>query len=508
MKNRVKSVVFNTVAAFGNEIVSVIAGFILPRFILSAYGSDVNGLVASIAQFLGFISFCEAGIGAVIKANLYKPLANNDTKQLSCIIVSSERFFRTIAYILTAYAIVLMVIFPFFISGFSWLYIVSLISITLVGFFSQYYFGVTNQLLLYADHRAYIPLSFTIIMTVLNTIISVVIIESGGSIHFVKSMTAVLFVTKPILLYLYVRKKYDIDRHVVCEGEPIKQKWNGFAQHLATIGQDNVSIMILTIFSTLSNVSIFAIYILVVNGIKQLIFSVNTSMSPIIGELLAKNEQKQLSGFFDMFEWVMHTVSVLLFTITGLLIVPFVMIYTRGITDANYNVPIFAYLLTIAICIRCLQICYNIVIQAAGHFRETQRASCIELLINIGISIFFVHRIGIIGVALGMLVSLIYRICYFAYYLQKNILFRPVSAFIKHCIVDVCIAFITIASCYLLIGDPNNYLSWTFRAIVVAGIATVIVIIVNYFLYKQQTMVVLTFVKKVFEKYYRNEKQR
>ena len=40
-----------------------------------AYGSDVNGLVSSITQFLGYIALVEGGVGGVIRAALYKPLA-------------------------------------------------------------------------------------------------------------------------------------------------------------------------------------------------------------------------------------------------------------------------------------------------------------------------------------------------------------------------------------------------------------------------------------------------
>jgi hypothetical protein len=47
----------NTITSLVNQIVSVMCGFILPRMILGTYGSNVNGLVNSITQFLGVITF-------------------------------------------------------------------------------------------------------------------------------------------------------------------------------------------------------------------------------------------------------------------------------------------------------------------------------------------------------------------------------------------------------------------------------------------------------------------
>ena len=65
----------NTIASLIAQITAIVCGFILPRFFLEYYGSDVNGLINSITQFLGIISFLELGVGAVVQSSLYKPLA-------------------------------------------------------------------------------------------------------------------------------------------------------------------------------------------------------------------------------------------------------------------------------------------------------------------------------------------------------------------------------------------------------------------------------------------------
>ena len=68
----------NTISSFVFQITTIICGFILPRLILQQYGSEVNGLINSLNQFLGVISFLELGVGAVIQSALYKPLAQNN----------------------------------------------------------------------------------------------------------------------------------------------------------------------------------------------------------------------------------------------------------------------------------------------------------------------------------------------------------------------------------------------------------------------------------------------
>ena len=56
---REKRLFYNTISSLVFQVTTIICGFILPRLILNAFGSEVNGLVNSITQFLGVISFLE-----------------------------------------------------------------------------------------------------------------------------------------------------------------------------------------------------------------------------------------------------------------------------------------------------------------------------------------------------------------------------------------------------------------------------------------------------------------
>lgn len=84
----------NTISSLIFQVITIVSGFILPRLILKQYGSSVNGLVNSIAQFLSIISFLELGVGAVVQSTLYKPLAENDNVQVSKILASAEKFLK------------------------------------------------------------------------------------------------------------------------------------------------------------------------------------------------------------------------------------------------------------------------------------------------------------------------------------------------------------------------------------------------------------------------------
>lgn len=83
----------------------------------------------------------------------------------------------------------------------------------------------------------------------------------------------------PFLVYLYVRSHYKIDKHIKYTKEPIAQKWNGIAQHVAAVILDGTDTIVLTLFATLSDVSIYSVYYLVVKGVKQLFLSMTNGMA-------------------------------------------------------------------------------------------------------------------------------------------------------------------------------------------------------------------------------------
>ena len=117
----------NSVANIISQVFNVLSGIIIPRIILSYFGSEVNGLTTSLYQFLNYISLLEGGVGGVVVAALYKPLSEHDSDKVSSIIKTSNKFYHKISFIFIIYSLVLALTYPLiFESSFSYGYIFSL----------------------------------------------------------------------------------------------------------------------------------------------------------------------------------------------------------------------------------------------------------------------------------------------------------------------------------------------------------------------------------------------
>ena len=489
--NRRKKLLLNTSTGLLKQVISVVCGIILPRYMLLYYGSAVNGMVASIANFLSFISLLEMGVGSVIQSNLYKPLASGDSVQISKILISSKRFFRNIAYLFLIYLVILMVVYPQMVNGeFGFLFSDTLILIISASIFSQYFFGITYQLLLNADQRSYVQTTLQIVTIVLNTFVSIALIKMGFNIHVVKLATAIIYFLRPVGQYFYVSKHYQIDEKIKTDVNEnvIKQKWNGFFQHLATVVTSHIDMAVLTCFSTLKQISVYSVYSTIVMGVSQVILTIGGGVESLYGNLLANNENHKLLNFFISVEWAFHTFVILVYSITIIMILPFVRIYTNNVNDINYIVPLFSVLFIIAIASQNLRVPYYRLIKAAGHYKQTQIGAIIAMILNCVLTVALVFSFGIVGAAIGTLIAMLFHTCYFSFYLSCNIINRPIKYYIKYCITDAIVLSIAIIVSRHSEIIVRNYVEWAFTAIKYSICICAVEILINTLFYRKEAI--------------------
>ncbi|HFI0385175.1 lipopolysaccharide biosynthesis protein [Streptococcus suis] len=414
-----KQLSLNILISILNQLVIIVCGFILPRVLLESFGSTVNGLVTSIRQFLNFITFLEMGIGVVISSSLYEPLFKQDTEKVSAIIVSSKRFFNKLVLYFTFFLVVLVFTYPLFVVEFNFVYVSILMVILSLNLYSQYYFGIVNQLLLTADQKNYIPQGLSMVTVILNTLATAVIVNYSKNVHIVFLSTSFIYLARPLAMDIYVRKCYNIDYNIRYTEEPIKQKFNGFYHHLSSIVLGNTDIIVLTLLSSLKNISIYSVYALIFSGIRGIIYALVTSLTPYFGRVVSKESTQGVLKKFRYLEWGLNTLITLIFSVVAASIIPFITLYTQNITDADYILYGFALFMCLSQYMFCMRYSYNIYVQSVGHYKETQMSAIIEAILNIASTFIFTALFGMVGLAIGTLIAMLYRLLYLLNYSKK-----------------------------------------------------------------------------------------
>ncbi len=478
--NRKMRLKLNTISGLLYQAVAIICGFILPRLILKTYGSETNGLVNSIQSILNVITLMELGVGAVVQTSLYKPLAEDDMNRVSQIVGAAKKFFRIVGISFGIFVFAICFIYPFFVKEQFEIYTTVLLILSIsITLFAQYFFGIVNSLLIKADQKAYIYDFIQITVMIINTLVCALLMISGVSIVVVKFVSALIFLIRPFVIFLYVLKVYKIYK-VRLTGDELPQKWNGIVQHVSSYILDSTDIIILTLFSTLSDVSIYSTYYLICHSLRLLVISLTNGLQSYYGNLIALGEKDLLKKDFNKYSFLINYFSLIIFATSCILIVPFIMVYTNGITDTDYNQFAFGILLIIGQFFCCTRRIFNLLVTAAGRFKQTQTSAIIEVLINVVLSVVLVINYGLIGVAIGTAVAMLYRTIYFAYYCSKHLVRRNMLYFIKDMLINIVVFSGAIIVGFLVNKNivVENYWQWIVLACITTCCMFIIIFII------------------------------
>lgn len=484
---RKKKAFFNMSSSLIYQIVAIICGLITPRLILSSFGSTYNGVVSSATQFLSMINILTLGITGSTRVALYKTLANNDILGTSRLVKATEIYMRKVSLGVIFYAIFLCVFYPVFSHNeLTFVQNASLIAVVSIGTFAEYFFGITNRTLLQADQATYIINIADIGKTILNTFAVALLIKFNCSIYVVKLGSSLVFLLAPALVSLYIHKKYSLDNKCEPDDTGIKNRGAVAFHSIANIIHQNCDLVVLTLFADAKLISVYTIYYLVIGKIRNLMQVFTTGMEAAFGDMWVKKEIDALQCNFRVFEYLMFTFTTIIFSCVGVLILPFISLYTKSVTDINYIRLDLAVCVTIAEAMYCIRQPYLTLVYATGSYEETKNGAAIEAAMNIILSVVLVKYIGITGVVIGTFCANLFRTAQFSIYVSKNILYRNIFVVIKRVVWVILNSFVIILLSILiqnLIVFNQNWFGWIFQAICVFIIACFVTVIMSLIFY-------------------------
>lgn len=446
-----------------SQIVATACGIVIPRVMIATYGSATYGITTSIAQFLTYITLLESGIGRVARAELYKPLAERNEYEISRVYYAIKHFFRIVGFAFIGYTLVLSLTYYDIahVESVSRTTVFLLVWVISTSTLAKYLSGLANLTLLNADQRQYLGNTIISVTTVLNALLIVILTQFDSDVVLVKLGSSLIYIAQPVCYAIFVRKLFKL-RPVGKNRSKLAQKWTGIGQHLAYFIHTNTDIVMLTVLADVCLVAVYSVYSLVISSIRKIAISFTGGMEAAFGALIARGEKKELQDAFRQYKFLLSFVTVLLFGTTAVMIVPFVRLYTRGITDANYIRPTFAVLLLFAEALDCFSFPCSSLPVSANKLKETRWGSYGEAAINIVLSLVLIWWNPLIGVAIGTLAATVFKTVYYMIYSGKHILQIKLRELAKYTLFTVGIIAL-FAGLGLLLAERvaiDNYFVW------------------------------------------------
>lgn len=466
---RTKYFILNSVFSIIEQITIAIVGLLLPRIMINFYGSEINGLVISITQFIGYFKLVEAGISTASIFALFKPIADKNNEEISRIVRSTQDLYTKSGLMFLIGVFILCIFYPWIIKTNQLSYTEISFLVLIIGLIGGLDFFILGKfrVLITADKKQYIISLSSILYTLSNFIIVYLMAENNVNIYTLKAFSILSFIPRVIPLYFYSLKNY---KYIFEKSNSLRtsipNRWDAFYIQILGATQSATPIMLATIFSDLTHVSIFSIYLMVFSSLSGILGIFSSSISSIFGDIIAKKEEYTLLKTYSQFETAYYIIITIVFSVAILSISSFVKIYSNGVTDINYVWPELGVLLGINALLYNLKVPQGMMIMSSGRFRETKIQSTVQVLLIVVFGIFLGYYWGIIGVIIASIISNGYRVIDLLIYVPKHILKTSVDKTILKILLSIIIFSSSVYLSNILDLSINSLTQWLLYCII------------------------------------------
>ena len=500
-----RRVVRNIVSQFIYNGVVIIFGLILPRLYLVSFGSDVNGLVSTVKDIFAYLALLEAGIGLNAQYALYKPIANGEKDNINSILAATRHYYIRTGTIYAAITLLLAVVYPLVMQTSLDYFTVFIIIIFygapgVITFFAQ---GKYRPLL-EVDGKNYIYGYIYTATFVIGKVLTLVLLLISDDLLLIQFSYTVPTFFQVGLMYWYVHKNYP---WVNWKDKPnlkaLSQKGSVLIHQLSQVIFKNTDTVILSIIWGMKYASVYVIYMLFFSNFDKIVQIFVGAINFRLGQLFHTAEERFFK-VYELYETTLYMMSFLCHTVLAAFILPFITLYTKGVNDVEYIKPLYVILFTAANLLTTLKHPNLQVVNIAGKFDATRTHAIVEMVINITVSVVATIYLGIIGVLIGTIAALLYRVNITVFFCRKKIfgygLFREYKKIIVNsALTAVILWFIGTQGCeatsYLyVIGNAALNMLW------IGALFIVVNFIIEWKTLKVLPAIAVRFVKKKLHK--------
>ncbi|WP_075878191.1 polysaccharide biosynthesis protein [Merdibacter massiliensis] len=498
---RTRKTLINLFFNFIQQLVGIITNFILPPLLISNFGSSFNGLISTIRQMMTYAQLTGAGISQSSTYALYEPLYKKDYITISGIYNATNKMFVKAGNYFSLIVLLLSLVYPFFVKDIDRMTVIFLVIIIGISGISEFYVYGKYQTIVNANQNNYIIALTQAIGNIANIIITIILIALNANIIIVQLGASIIYLMRIIILKWYVDIHYPyLNNSVKPMFNKITQRNNAIIHQLAGLIVYSSSTIIVSLICGLKSASVYTVYALVFNGLDTICSMISTAVYASFGEIISQREQKLLITNFNLFECIYFCFTAIIYVVTFLMIMPFIDVYTSGMTDTNYHLPILAFLFVLVGIANNIRVPARTLVNAAGHFKQTQNRAIIEMVLCIVGQIIFSFTFGINGVLLGCLMSYSYRTIDFVIYSNKYIV--KISSFnsFKRVIIYVLFGILFIL-CFnkIFVVKTQSYYAWFAWAICITFAVSIYFLFITFIFDKQSIKKSINILRSFFQ---------
>lgn len=399
-ESRTKKSLKNIIFSLGNQIITILLGFINRSIFIWTLGVSYLGIAGLFSDILNMLSLADLGFGVALTYSMYKPLAEHDYNRLAALISLYRKVYRIIAIAVTLIGISLIPLLKYIVNlkhpiPYLKVYYLLFLANTVAS-----YLVIYKTSILTADQKDYIIKKYQSIFNICQTLLT----------------TLFLWLTQNYFIYLIIQVAFTYLQNFYCShiaekqysfiNEKVKvplKNTKGIFKNLYSVFIYKVSGVLLnatdnTIISIMigtAAVGFYSNYQLITTQLTVLINTFFYSLTASLGNLVVKEEAKRRYQVFNSIQLVSDIFSSIAVVCLYLLFQDFITVWI-GKKFLLGNLILLSIIVNFYLGIILLPIwVYR---EATGIYQQTKYVMLLTAIINLFLSIIFAKKLGIAGI--------------------------------------------------------------------------------------------------------------
>lgn len=471
--NRIENAKRNIIYGVLLQIIIIFMPFVIRVMIVRSMGAEYVGLSSLYSSIITVLNVTELGFGSAIVYAMYKPIAEDDLSKVCALLFFYRKIYYVVAIIVLTAGIVVMPFLQYLVKGecpdninLYYLYLLYLLNTV-----TSYIFGSYKRSVLLAYQRQDVISKLTIFVQIVIYSLEIL------SLIFIKDyyLYVILIILGNIAINILIARHVDRNyEHIYAFGtittsekKEILEKVKGLlVNRVLSVSRNSSDTIFITSFTGLISTAIYSNYLFVVTALNEFVFTIANSITAGVGNgLVLNDEEKNYNDFMKIDIIYMAMCSICVFGMLNFYRF-FVSLFFGKQYLLNVRTECLFCVLFFVINTGCIK---NVFINAAGLWDQTKKYSIMEAVCNCIFNFIGVIHLGISGVLLATIISLLL----FDFIFVTKVLFKNV--FRKHSVISYWALNMFYGGCILGITQIGRMVNVFFSSLLLKSLVSFVI---------------------------------
>ncbi len=406
-RNATRNIIFSGLS----QVIGILMPFAMRSIMIHFLGVEYLGLNGLFRSILSILNLAELGVGSAMVFSMYKPIAEDDTETICALM----KLYRTIYRIIGLFILTVGLIFTPFLSHLIKDDIPSDVNLFVLYFMNlgstvlTYWLFAYKNSLLVAHQRTDIGSKISLAVNFVGYVIKIISLVVFRNYYIYLAVQIITQVTSNVLIAYRVNKLFPMYHP---NGNLPREKILGiairvrdlFTSKFSYVISDSADTLVISKFLGLTVLAIYQNYYFIISSLKSMIEVIVGACIAGIGNSLvtesSEKNYKDLQKMTVLLGWVMAVASAMLLCMYQ----PFMNLWMgeEHMLSLNYVICFVIYFYSIG-----MNKLINMFKDAAGIWTLDKWRPLTAALVNLGLNLATVKWLGLYGVLLSTVVSIV-----------------------------------------------------------------------------------------------------